>query len=353
MTSAHQRLLRRSLRIGVAAAVATLCSQLLDLPSPWFATLAAIVAMQGTLQATFRSARNSILGALIGAALGLAVAHFAKDQAWAVGVAVALPLAAFGWYRLTSLGQQAALVSSVIVLVPELPDFSTVDFARIRLEQAVIGIVVAVVVQATLFPPRAHRKVRQELAGVYRDMANLMGHVTEALRQQPYATDAVRRERVDARTRLTQVDDMWDDAMSEHQSHGLLASHWRVTTRRIWEQCSVLATEVSDVQDSPLLAECRTDLTALTTLLQQSLQDVARWFHHAPADGLLLLPDLEPTRRELLRRVRAAETADHPGSYSQTLQALAVTNACNVIGERLVDLATQHADAVRIHGPGE
>ena len=353
MTSAHQRLLKRCFRIGLAATLATVCSQLLHLPSPWFATLAAIVAMQGTLQATFRSARNSILGALIGAALGLAVAWVAKDQAWAVGVAVAVPLLAFGWFRLGSIGQQAALVSSVIVLVPELPDFSTVDFARIRLEQAVIGIVVAVLVQATIFPPRAHRKVRHELAGVYRDMARLMGHVTDALSQQPYAAGAISGERVDARTRLAEVDDMWDDAMSEHQSHGLLASHWRVTTRRIWEQCSVLATEVSDVQDSALLATCRDDLTALTALLQRALQDVARWFHHAPPDGLLELPDLDPTRRALLQHVRAAEVTVLPDSYSQTLQALAVANACNVIGERLVDLAVQHEDAVRIHGPSD
>ena len=353
MTSAHQRLLRRSARIGIAAAIATLCSQLLQLPSPWFATLAAIVAMQGTLQATFRSARNSVLGAFIGAALGLAVAYFFKDQAWAVGVALAVPLAVFGWFRLGSIGQQAALVSSVIVLVPELPDFSTVDFARIRLEQAIIGIVVAVVVQALIFPPRAHKKVRRELAGVYRDMARLMGHITDALDDEPYATAAIRAERVDARTRLTQVDDMWDDAMSEHQSHGLLAAHWRVTTRRIWEQCSVLATEVSDVQHSALLAACRDDLTALTTVLERALQDVARWFHHAPADGVLELPDIEPTRTALLRRVRTAEVADVHETYSQTLQALAVANACNVIGERLVDLATQHADAVRIHGPSD
>jgi uncharacterized membrane protein YgaE (UPF0421/DUF939 family) len=353
VTSAHTRLLKRTLRIGIAATLSTFCAQLLSLPNPWFATLAAIVAMQSTLQATYRSARNSVLGAVVGAGIGLAVAWLAKDQAWAVGVAVVVPLAVFGWIRFPAIGQQAALVSSVVVLVPEGPGFSTVDFARIRLEQAVIGIGVALLVMATVFPPRAHRKVRQQLAGVYRDMATLMDLATDALEGRPYPADAIAEARIDARSRMTQVDQLWDDAMSEHQAHSLLASHWKVTTRRIWEQCSVLATEVRDVQDAPILVECGGQLTTMTRLLHDALQRVSRWFHRVPADEVLELPDLEPAREAMLRRVREAEAADDAGSYATTLQALAVTNACNMIAERLVDLATQHADAVRIHGPAE
>lgn len=350
-TSARRRLLKRSMKVGLAAAIATLCSQLLSLPNPWFATLAAIVAMQNTLQATYRSGRNNILGAFIGAGLGIAGAYVAKDQAWAVGVVVAMPLIVFGWYRLTAIGQQAALVASVVVLVPDRVGFTTLDFARIRLEQAIIGIVVAMIVQALVFPPRAHRKVRLELAGVYRDMALVMGHITTALQQQPFATETVRSERLDARSRLSLVDEMWDDAMSEHPSHSQLAAHWRVTTRRIWEQCAVLATEVAAVTESQLIASCRDDLTGLTQAIEASLSEISRWFRNHRADDPLSLPDIDRTRRSVLRRVRAAEAHEQPESYSETLQVLAVANACNMIAVRLLDLSTQHDDAVRIHGP--
>lgn len=351
LTASRRRLLKRSAKVGIAAALATLCSQLLSLPNPWFATVAAIVATQNTLQATYRSGRNNVLGAFIGAGLGLAVAEVAKDQAWAVGVVVAVPLAVFGWFRLRTIGQQAALVASVVVLVPEQLDFSTVDFARIRLEQAIIGIVVATVVQAVVFPPSAHRKVRQELAGVYRDMANLMGHVTVALQDQTFATETVRGERLDARSRLSLVDEMWDDAMSEHPSHSQLAAHWRVTTRRIWEQCAVLATEVAEVKESELIATCRDDLTALTDVLRESLREIGTWFRQHRLDDPLTLPDIDPTRRAVLGRIRDAEAHEQPDSYSETLQVLAVANACNVIATRLVDLSTEHDDAVRLHGP--
>lgn len=351
ITSEHLRLLKRSLRIGLAAALATLCSQLLHLPNPWFATVAAIVAMQSTLQATVRSGRNSILGALIGAVLGLGVATVARDQAWAVGLVVMVPLAAFGWFRLRSIGQQAALVASVVVLVPSRPEFTTFDFAVIRFGQAVIGILVAMAIQALVFPPRAHRQVRRELSGVYLDMARLMGHITEVLDQQPFPEEAVRRARVDGRERLTQVDGLWDDAMSEHPSHSVLSSHWRVTTRRIWEQCAVLATEAADARNVPLLQASSSELTALTSLLQASMQDIARWFRHSAPDSPLDLPDLEPARRDALDAVRAAEQHDGSESFARILKSLAVANACNVVAERLTDLSTEHRDAVRIHGP--
>ncbi len=353
ISPAHRRVIKRGIRIGVAAGLATLCSQLLHLPNPWFATVAAIVAVQGTLQATFRSGRNSLVGAFIGAALGLGVAYVAKDQAWAVALVVAAPLVLFGWFRLPAIGQQAALVASVVVLVPESTDFSTFDFALIRLSQAVIGIVVAMAVQAVLFPPRAHRTARRELGGVYRDMAHLLGSATEVLDGQPRRADAVRQARIDGRARLAKVDDLWDDAMAEHPSHGLLGSHWRVTTRRIWEQCAVLSTEVADAGDSALLRACRDELTTLTLALQQAMHDISGWFRHAHPDSPIELTDLEPVRLAALNRVRRVEQGDRADPYPRTLQALAVANACNVIAERLTDLDTQHRDAVRVHGPAE
>lgn len=351
ISPAHRRLLKRSLRIGLAAALATFCSQLLHLPNPWFATVAAIVAMQSTLQATLRSGRNSILGAFIGAVSGLAVASVARDQAWAVGVVVMAPLVIFGWFKLRSIGQQAALVASVVVLVPSRPEFTTFDFAVIRFGQAAIGIIVAMVVQALVFPPRAHRKVRRELAGVYHDMATMIGHVTEAFEPTPFDHAAVRHARVDGRERLAQVDEFWDDAMAEHPSHSVLSSHWRVTSRRVWEQCVVLATEVSDERSLPLLQACAGELVALTSLIERSLRDISRWFRHSAPDSALDLVDLEPARRAALDAVRDAEEHDASQSFARTLKSLAVANACNVIAERLTDLATEHRDAVRIHGP--
>ena len=45
ISPAHRRVIKRGIRIGVAAGLAALCSQLLHLPNPWFATVAAIVAV--------------------------------------------------------------------------------------------------------------------------------------------------------------------------------------------------------------------------------------------------------------------------------------------------------------------
>lgn len=372
MTPAHRRVAKRSLKVGLAAALATWFSQLLHLPNPWFATVAAIVAMHSTIQSSFRNAGRAVFGSVIGAALGLAVAAFAKDQAWAVGFVVAGPLVGFGWFDRREIGEQAALVASVVVLVPALPELSTTQFAGVRLAQAVIGIAVALVVQSTVFPTRAHRKVRRELAGIYRDMGRLMGMASTALEDPPSGTDprgasttgseprtgeprrldpdSVRRVRVDARSRLVEVDKMWNDAMSEHPSHALLASHWRLSTRRLWEQCTVLVTEADAVGDSPTLDPFRDELVRLTGLLQASLVQIGHWFRTREPHDPLDLPDTEQLRSSLLDRLSETVVEPQSASVPDNLRALAIINSCNLIGERLAEVGAEQTDVIRIAG---
>ena len=148
LPSRWKHVLRRAFKVGVAAALATAIAQLFDLQNPWFATLAAIVAMEITIRASLRSARNSLIGAVVGAGAGLAMAVLAKEEAWAVAVVVLVAFIVFGLLRMEAAGRQAALVASVIVLVPERTDLTTTDFARIRLTETLIGIGVALAVNA-------------------------------------------------------------------------------------------------------------------------------------------------------------------------------------------------------------
>ena len=61
----------------------------------------------------------------------------------------------FGLARMDQVARQSALVASVIVLVPTSTDLTTPEFAGVRLLETLIGIVVALVVNASVLPPRA------------------------------------------------------------------------------------------------------------------------------------------------------------------------------------------------------
>lgn len=338
-----QRIIRRAVKVGTAAALATLIAQLLGLQNPWFATLAAIVAMEITIRASLRTARNSLVGAVVGAGAGLGMAFFAKEQAWAVAVVVLVVFVVFGFLRMESAGRQAALVASVIVLVPERAGVTTTDFAWIRLAETVIGIVVALAVNRFLFPPHAYRAVRRDLAASYHHLAELFGLIASGCAGAPLDARTVRTARQQTIASLRAVDALWDEAMSEHPPHEVLAPHWRATTRRIWEQTAVIDTALASVSTSPLLEQARSEMTTLAAAIARALGDVSAAF--SSEQPVTEFPDLGPARAALVDRVRAIEDGGAPSPFSETLQVLGVVNGMSVVAARLIDLReTSHPE---------
>ncbi|MHB1137861.1 MAG: FUSC family protein [Microthrixaceae bacterium] len=337
LTAERRRVLRRAVKIALAAMLATLVAKLLDLPNPWFATLAAIVAVEITIQASLRSGRNAILGAGIGAAVGLGLAVVAKDQIWAVGLVVLLAFAVGGWVRLEPIGRQSAIVASVIVLVPESTRFSTEYFAWIRFSETVIGIAAALGVNALILPPRAHRGVRRNLAHAYEQLAVMYRSVVAAEATGRRDLPAIVQARRTFRTRMRAVDDLWDEAMAERPPPEVLAPHWRATTRRIWEQCTAMDDSVMEAGARGQLAGARSELRDLAEATASALDAVAVALH----EDLTPLPSahaLEAPRVALLERVRSLEVTAWSLPFAQALQVFTFINGMTVIASRLTDL---------------
>ena len=337
-------MLRRALKIGLAAMLATSVAKALELPNPWFATLAAIVAVEITLQASVRTARNATFGAAIGAVAGLTMATLAKEQIWAVGVVVLATFAVGGWVRLETIGRQAAIVSSVIVLVPETANVSTEFFAWIRFAETIIGITAALLVNALVLPPRAYRGVRRNLAGAYVQLAAMYRLVIAAEATGTRDVAAVVTARRTFRVRLRAVDNLWDEAIAEHPSVELLAPHWRATTRRIWEQCTAMDDAMMNTTARGQLAAARSELTELAEATASALDEVARTL-----DAFEPLPrcrELDESRLALLERVRSLEVAAWSLPFTEALQVFTFINGMSTIAVRLTELAVAAPDEV-------
>lgn len=322
--------------------LATLIAKLFHLRNPWFATLAAIVAVEITLQASLRTARNAIVGAGIGAAAGLGLALVAKDSIWAVGLVVLVAFAVAGWLRLEAIGRQAAIVASVIVLVPETADVSTEYFAWIRFAETVIGIGAALLVNAVIMPPRAYRGARRNLGSAYEQLAIMYRLVVAAEATGQRDVPAIVHARRAFRRRMRTVDDLWDEALSEHPSVDVLAPHWRATTRRIWEQCTAMDDAVMDDAARTQLSMAAEELRELADATAHALDAVAvalREFQPLPS-----CHELEASRERLLERVRSLEVAAWSLPFTEALQVFTFVNGMNTIGTRLTELAPATPD---------
>jgi uncharacterized membrane protein YccC len=342
LTPDRRRVLRRATKIALAAMLATLIAKLFHLRNPWFATLAAIVAVEITLQASLRTARNAIVGAGIGAGAGLAMAIVAKDSIWAVGLVVFVAFAVAGWLKLEAIGRQAAIVASVIVLVPETADVSTEYFAWIRFAETVIGIGAALLVNALILPPRAYRGARRNLAGAYEQLAIMYRLVVAAEATGHRDVPAIVHARRSFRRRMRTVDDLWDEALSEHPAAEVLGPHWRATTRRIWEQCTAMDDAVMDAVARGQLAMARDELRELADATAHALDEVA-----VALGDFAPLPscdELEVSRLRLLERVRSLEVAAWSLPFTEALQVFTFVNGMNTVATRLTELAPAARD---------
>lgn len=334
----RRRVLRRSFKVALAATVATFIAKALDLPVPWFATISAIVAVEVTLRVSVRSARNSVLGAVVGAVVGLALATIAKDQFWAVGLVVLISFVGFGLARMDQVGRQAALVASVIVLIPASTGLTTPEFAGVRLLETLIGIVVALVVNATVLPPRAFRGARRHLGESYASLATMYRLVVAAEASGRRDADGVVAARRAFRASIHSVDELWDEALAERPSLHELAPHWRATTRRIWEQCAAMDDAVMDATARGQLEGAREQLQALAEATADALDRVGEAMTSSDAHPIPTFPELDQLRTEVLERVRELEVHASVLSFADALQAFTFVNSMTVIAARVDDL---------------
>lgn len=329
------------MRVGVAAGLATVVSSAAGLPDAWFAALAAIIAMQTTLHSSVRSARSSIISASFGAVVGAAVVSTGIDQAWAVVLVVVITLGLPSLFDAEGIGKQAALVAAVIVLMP-MNQSSVVHYSLNRLAQSLIGIVVALAVQLTIFPPRAHRKVVRELAGIYQDLAEVMRRSAVGIGAELDDTAAIHRASIDLQDRLDAVDSLWAEAMAERHADLVIGPDWRTSTRRIWEHCSVLETDVLEAGDSPLLAAVADPARDLSARLAEAMDEVAEHFGSQGATSFDTSA-AEAARDVLLHAVQTLEPEMLRWTAHDVLEGLAVVNSLDVVTDRLADLGREGA----------
>jgi uncharacterized membrane protein YccC len=339
-------------KVALAGTISTAVAQAMGLPVPWFATISAVVALEITMRVSLRTARNSVIGALVGAVLGLGLATIAKDQVWAVGVAVLVSFVVFGLARLDAVAKQSALVASVIVLIPTRTDLTTPEFAGIRLLETLIGIGVALAVNAAILPPRAFRGARRNLGESYQALAELYRAVVAVEATGVTDTDRLNAARRAFRTSIRQVDDLWDEALAERPAPHELAPHWRATTRRIWEQCAAMADVALDDVARRRLEPVREQLGALTEATADALDRVGDVLTRSDEEPLPELPELLALRDEVLDAVRVLElhdlTARDPAdegdlgsdlSFSHALQVFTFVNAVTMVALRLGELS--------------
>ena len=148
----------RIIKTGIAVALCIWIAQLLKFEYPFYSAIAAVIAMQATIEGSLKTGVHRMKGTIVGAVTGYAFALVAVRSPWwtGLGLIVTMTILKFmKWYEAMSIASVVFIAISVNLTGKPL------DYAVNRIIDTALGIIVAYLVNRWVFPPRYHKETEK------------------------------------------------------------------------------------------------------------------------------------------------------------------------------------------------
>ncbi|QEE61418.1 FUSC family protein [Salinibacterium sp. dk2585] len=170
---------------------------LLDQPLPIFATIAALLVVQPSLNQSLAKGIERSLGVLLGVLLAYGASHLFGDSSWGVLGIIVVALFLAWALRLTPGSTNQIPISAMLVLA--IGAGNTADYALERVIETVIGVIVALIVNFAIVPPvlrepsrRAVRELANRIADTLDELSQVLTRGTDRAELQDILTRARR-----------------------------------------------------------------------------------------------------------------------------------------------------------------
>ncbi|MEG0260274.1 MAG: aromatic acid exporter family protein [Lysinibacillus sp.] len=150
----------RVFKTGVAIVFALFIAELLNLPSPIFAGIAAIFAIQPSIYRSYLTIMEQIQANVIGATVAVLFGLIFGNHIVAIGIAVVTTIGLMLKFKLEK-SLTIALVTVIAIMEFQGEDFLT--FALIRFSTILVGVLAAFVVNLFFLPPKYEVKLFRKI----------------------------------------------------------------------------------------------------------------------------------------------------------------------------------------------
>jgi len=150
----------RVFKTGVAIVFALFIAELLKLPSPVFAGIAAIFAIQPSIYRSYQTIVEQVQANIIGATIAVLFGLLFGHHVVAIGIAVIIAIGLMLKFKLEK-SLSLALVSVVAIMEFQGEDFLT--FGLIRFVTILVGVLAAFVVNLVFLPPKYEIKLFRKI----------------------------------------------------------------------------------------------------------------------------------------------------------------------------------------------
>jgi uncharacterized membrane protein YccC len=172
----HRVQIALSLRVTIAAILALVAAQAVDLPLPLWAVLTAVIVTQMSVGRSLKATSDYLVGTVGGAVYGGAVAilipHTTEMALLLVLLVAVAPLALFAAIRQNM--NVVPITAIIVLLVPTFTQASPLASAINRVLEVGLGAIVGLLVSFIVLPSSAHRQMRQVAARALDRMARAL-----------------------------------------------------------------------------------------------------------------------------------------------------------------------------------
>ncbi len=142
---------KRAFRAAVAAALATIYYQVLNLPEGYWAVISAVIVMEASVQDSIRLSWFRFAGTAIGAVLGLICVFLLGATPWSVGIAILVTTLVCTGLHLPESYRLASATAAIVILASQT---NPAEFAFQRFLDVSVGILIALLVSILIFPEK-------------------------------------------------------------------------------------------------------------------------------------------------------------------------------------------------------
>ena len=274
--------LRQAFQTAVAACLAYLATEILQMPQGFWAVLTAILVTQANVGASLGVALDRLLGSLLGVLVGGSVAVLVAHHQQLKYPALAITVAALAYFSARRAPLRIACVTAAIVILGDPRYGPALSSAGYRMVEVLIGTVISVLTTLMLFPSRAGPAFADHVARTLPLLFGLLGDALTWALGGKYDEAAVRRSGEKIRAAFAASDALARETKLEIAGH--LADHADPdavtrTMRRLWHTEIMLLRAVTAPLPTAVIDRLRPDLERLrdaVAVLPQSYAESCR-----------------------------------------------------------------------------
>lgn len=220
----------RMLKTGLAIAIALYAADLIGFPSPVFAGIAALFAIQPSIYQSFQTIIEQLQANIIGVSIATIMAYSLGIDPFVVGFTAVVVI---GVCRYLKMGESTVSIALIAVIaVMESTDMAVYQFALMRFSSLLLGIFSAFIVNLVFIPPKYETNLFKQIDRVTSDILQWLRITTRHLSDDPALKGEITRIQQEVR-RMDQTYLLFSEERSYFKKNRLAKARKLIVFRQL------------------------------------------------------------------------------------------------------------------------